>query len=828
MIKKCLPAIFFLYSISANAVNYYFSTTTGNDEYTQEQAQHSSTPWNSLEKLQSVMASLQPGDSIFFKCGDVFTGSVEITRSGTAQKPIVFASYGNGFKPMISGLIKIVNWTSAGNGIWDAALPSPQVFRMLLLNGNFQHMGRTPNASQPHAGYMQISDAAKGQLTSPFIEQQSDLQDAELIIRKDRWILDRETVISQTTSRLNYAAGNTAAPKKGYGFFIQNHRSTLDEKGEWCVNFKTNRLSIFLQNGNPSSQRVEISAVRTLMNIHGQEYLQINNLTFMGAGETALSISNSQWIKISDCNFLYSADTAVRLANATHHELTGCKFDYSANIAFDGANANFILIKNNIFLRTGIFPGMGGNGSGSYEAVMLGGNNNVIEGNRIDTTGYIPVTFSGNSVTIKNNSINYFGFIKDDCGGIYTWNNSKQATENTARIISGNIVLNGKGAGEGTDAPARLPVNGIYLDDNSSNVKVNGNTVAGCSQYGIFIHNARSVEASHNTVYNNKVQLAMVHDGIAVNSPVKNNTISNNILFAKEESQLAALYKTIDSRIEGFGDFDNNIYGRAINNQLIIEVVCTKDKSGSDLLMDVGEWKKKSGKDEHSIQSIFSFKPYSVGNYTSTNSISNGAFNSNTSGVSAYSPAGNIRISWSGDSKRNDGALAINFTGVTENAKRSSVIIKAGSVTAGKNYLTNYSIAGSNLSEPVEIYLRQSGSPYKDISERKLIPARSLKSEYEVLLVPSVSESNTSLVFGIGEQSATLLMDNLSLRQANITLHEIGNSLRFEYNDTNIARSFLLSAAYMDNFNTSYSRMVILKPYTSILLFRQDFNVVNR
>src|SRR6478735_8640416 len=85
----CMMAIFLLQSVlPAQATNYYFSSSSGDDAFTSTQAQNPVTPWKSLNKLNSFFNSIVAGDSILLKCGDIFYGSIVVTRSGTSAKPI--------------------------------------------------------------------------------------------------------------------------------------------------------------------------------------------------------------------------------------------------------------------------------------------------------------------------------------------------------------------------------------------------------------------------------------------------------------------------------------------------------------------------------------------------------------------------------------------------------------------------------------------------------------------------------------------------------------------------------------------------------------------
>src|SRR5690606_19277784 len=95
--------------------------------------------------------------------------------------------------------------------------------------------------------------------------------------------------------------------------------------------------------------------------------------------------------------------------------------------------------------------------------------------------------------------------------GIYTYDSRGAGGGTYDRKVIGNIVLNGLGAPEETPSSDGA-AEGIYLDDNSYDVEVTGNTVANCGSRGIFIHNAGAFMLSRNTIFNNGMQLSTVHD----------------------------------------------------------------------------------------------------------------------------------------------------------------------------------------------------------------------------------------------------------------------------------------------------------------------------
>src|SRR5438477_4428199 len=147
------------FSEKINATNYYFSSTDGDDSRSSAQAQNSLTPWKTIDKLNSIFSSIQPGDHIFFKRGDVFYGSINITKSGSSGLPITFDAYGIGVNPVISGLGSVTSWTSIGTNLWEStsSVSTLSTLNMVVINGNFQPIGRYPKLNNANSGYLTIN-----------------------------------------------------------------------------------------------------------------------------------------------------------------------------------------------------------------------------------------------------------------------------------------------------------------------------------------------------------------------------------------------------------------------------------------------------------------------------------------------------------------------------------------------------------------------------------------------------------------------------------------------------------------------------------------------
>ena len=91
---------FFLVAHSASATTYYVDATGGNDS---NNGTSTGTAWQTTTKVTNVAGGFVAGDSILFKRGETWTGTVTIAASGTSGNPITFGAYGSGVLPVING-----------------------------------------------------------------------------------------------------------------------------------------------------------------------------------------------------------------------------------------------------------------------------------------------------------------------------------------------------------------------------------------------------------------------------------------------------------------------------------------------------------------------------------------------------------------------------------------------------------------------------------------------------------------------------------------------------------------------------------------------------
>ncbi|HYE53800.1 MAG TPA: right-handed parallel beta-helix repeat-containing protein [Chitinophagaceae bacterium] len=794
---------------------YYFSASTGNDAHSEQQAQNMSTPWRSLAKLNEFMPGLRPGDSVLFSRGDVFRGSMIINVSGGAAERIVFGAYGNGSDPVISGFVSPANWGEAGNNTWQADVATGAV-NMVLVNGMLTPPGRYPNN-----GYLIIANAGTNQLSGNELFGAANWTGAEAVIRKNRWVLDRDHITQHAGNTIYFDATSGYQPLQGYGYFIQHHRSTLDLQGEWYFDATRNKFYMHAGNQQPGQMNIQVSTGSHLVQIQDQSFITFYSLRFEGANHHAFFLENAMDVHIIQCSISFTGINAIQAGSSNGLRLQNCTILHTGNIALNANNCSGFSISNNLIRNTGTVPGMGQNNSGAYESIIINGNTNTIAHNAIDSTGYIPITFGGNDVLINNNLITNFAFIKDDGGGIYTWNNQPGAPQNNNRTIRENIILNGIGAGTGTDNPTSSEVHGIYIDDNAGNVTVSGNSIAHCSRYGIYIHNAHDLVISRNTLFNNLAQLGMTHDNAAPNSPIRNVRTTSNIFFARTANQMAAEFRTIKNDLDHFGYFDSNYYCRPLREDLLIFTSYQQNGVYQNNLRDLEGWQSAFYHDLHSMRTPVRIAAYSIHNILGSNKYPNGRFNTGIGGLYAYANANNVTTSWTNAAGLDDGALRVQFNSQSGTYNQASVIIGAGSVQAGTTYVLRFSLRSSNEFRNMQAFLRKSQSPYNDLSERKLLRMRGERSEHEFVFTATASESDASIVFELGEQADPVYLDNIQLYEASVQFTNPDDSIRFEHNASAAAKTITLDGAYIDVKENAYHSSITLKPYTSAVLIKR-------
>ena len=83
----------------------------------------------------------------------------------------------------------------------------------------------------------------------------------------------------------------------------------------------------------------------------------------------------------------------------------------------------------------------------------------------------------------------------------------------------------------------------------------------------------------------------------------------------------------------------------------------------------------------------------------------------------------------------------------------------------------------------------------------------------------STNETGAQIVFK-AEEINKYYLDNIQLYEADAAITNIDDSLRFEYNATQVNKTVSLAENYVDTKNNKYSNSIVLPPYTSAVLIK--------
>lgn len=527
----------------------YYVSTSGSDA---NNGTSSATPWQTLSKVNSMMSSFAPGDVISLNKGDVFVGSLIITKAGASGNPITYTAYGSGANPIISGFNDVTAWTNTGGNIWrsTSAASTLTYVNVVSVGGVNTPMGRTPNAG---SYYAITSATGHATVTLSGLPSSPNLTGAEYISSTSAsWVKSRNIITSHSGSTLNTAinyilpSGYPAYNYSNRGF-IQNALSTLDAANEWYFDKSTKQISIY---STSAPTGVKVTTVDSLVKISAA-FITINGIDFQGANTDAIQlVGASNNATIQNCNFRYVGDMGVQVLNNTspNATITGNTFTDVMNSAitdiYTNSNSNWTVTSNTI-TNCNMVEGQMGSVDGQNMGICLSADNGtgqLIQYNSIDNCGYIGIGSYGQSYNVRNNLVNHYCTYNTDGGGIYTGNHG------TSRFIVGNIVLNGMSG----------QAQGIYVDDNGSNVFIWDNTVYNAGANGIYLHNAHEIEVRRNTVWRCPVSsFNMGHDA---NDLTRNTTIRANkfILAATNTNQGNCAYGTSENSENNFGTSDSN------------------------------------------------------------------------------------------------------------------------------------------------------------------------------------------------------------------------------------------------------------------------------
>ncbi|MCO5274613.1 MAG: right-handed parallel beta-helix repeat-containing protein [Flavobacteriales bacterium] len=636
--KVLATALLATSALLAQATDYYVSPT-GNDS---NNGTSPSTAWKTIDRVNQLSFTLQPGDKVLFQRGGTWRGEVFLGTSGAAGQPITVGAYGSGPKPIIKGSNLVGGWTVHQGNIWKATVAADKLAQVYV---GGQRM--TP-ARYPNSGWLRNTQGGGTQLQSNDITQPSGYWNGAIcVLRSSSSSFDTLRVTSQVNGTLHFAGSTFNLGNEAWGFFMRGKLSELDSPGEWFYDKAAQQLYLWAPgNANPNNLEVE-AAVR----LYGvwctwhRHHMSVKDLDLRHQLRAGVYDEDADHVVVDGCSFsqLYHAILAGG-TNGTYINNT-IRDTYATAIPAFGNNA---LIAYNTLNNIAVVDGDGEHQWG-YFGIRAGGYGTVVRGNRLDTIGYMGIT-SGLDQLIEKNVVRHTMATMNDGGGI-TLDGSD------GLVIQDNIVGDPIGSwqnGSPPVAPHNVPMGiGIYFGNTSiKNTTVQRNTVYNCPQYGMYVDHTMvttGVQVKDNTFFNNGTgfaagaQLAMADYSNAIGAgatapyhvPAYNDVYSGNVMYSLTKDQPCMLqYHCYSATPVVYGSFANNRYFNPYNE---LSIKTTNFIDGyQNRAFTLERWQAEKATDAGSTRSPLRLSAYSTVQELGSNLVANGQFTNNVNGWTGW------------------------------------------------------------------------------------------------------------------------------------------------------------------------------------------------
>ncbi len=310
------------------------------------------------------------------------------------------------------------------------------------------------------------------------------------------------------------------------------------------------------------------------------------------------------------------------------------------------------------------------------------------------------------------------------------------------------------------------------------------------------------------------------NDGKNNPSVLRDLSATNNIFFAKDQTQFPARMATAFNDIQSFGIVDSNTYVRPTDDNQLITGQLLGDPT-TTTYYTLPEWQSYSGFDAHSIGLPLKISTYQVNGLIGSNLYPNGQFTTNKNNFQVWSPTGNTMLAWDGTNKIT-GAGSVKIipqVSKTDYALITGSLSTVVPVSPSKNYLLRFTTIGTTEKGLLRVHLRRMGAPYTSLTPLQTASFGTAKKTHEFLFTAPTANDAATFVIQLREDSGVTYIDDIEFHEANVTV--LNDQFRFEYNASDLSKTISLDTTYTDINNKPYAGSVTLAPWTSIILIKK-------
>jgi hypothetical protein len=267
--------------------------------------------------------------------------------------------------------------------------------------------------------------------------------------------------------------------------YLYNTLELLDRPGEWVLDH-AKRLVYLWPPSDASLDEIEISTATTLLDLDGARGVSVSDLTLEATRGDAVSMRRVEDIRLSDCVVRNAGNRGVVL-QGRNSVVERCAIENTgdAGLLLDGGD-RATLESGGLSARANVITGTGAWTRTYAPAIEVRGVGNHVAGNLIRHLPHAAILLAGNDHVVELNRITDVAYETGDVGAIY------MGRDWAARgnVIRGNLIERVTGVG-------RYGATGVYLDDFTSGTVVENNVLLDMHR-GVLIGGGRENEIRGN------------------------------------------------------------------------------------------------------------------------------------------------------------------------------------------------------------------------------------------------------------------------------------------------------------------------------------------
>ncbi len=754
--------------------------------------------WRTLSRLQQAIDAgvFASGGSVLLERGGVYPGGLSIRD----LKSFTLSSYGAGTPPEITGLIPLTNWERVAENRWRAVCAQcSRPPSILSRDRRTLPLARWPNANASDGGYRTYRSANGSiSITDPLLPPGIDWTGAEVVLRTAPWILDRLPVISHRGAILTFGRPATYSIPEGFGYFLQNHLAALDQDGEWTFDPATRAVTVFLTSTTPADHQFAVSVTDRLLHLTRCEGIEINDIQLTGSSISNVEIRNSSRIQISNVFSGQAGELGIGCIKCRDFQMRDSEIEGALNTGLDVYECSNCLVERNRIRNIATFAGMGRSGDAQYNGVNFGGRNAILSRNQVSRTGYLGIDVRGSAEIIQN-LVSDFNLVKTDGAGIYMWRNRDVR-------ITGNLVRNGIGARGGV--PWTQPAtHGIYIDDQTEDVRIAGNSVLNVEGHGIFLHNTRGVRIDGNTVVDAGQAQVFYDDSASGGFQVTATTVRDNVFVGLRPGALQSGARSIASPefYRSLGWMSGNVYCSPFGEAIFGSSLPEQPR------MLLESWRRLVGTDGDARTCETRFQLYPVARVTGPDRVANGRFDTDLRYWFGW-PLESLSATW------DNGRMQLRNTGSAPLVHYDTFV---GAVEAGKFYRVRFDAFSDQPNRLMHVYLRKAEGDFALLTEAADVALGPLSRRYELVLQASRTESGSLAIFELPNASQVVWLDNVQVEPVDVQPIPPEAAVRVEVNETFAPRTLVAGEEWTEPSGRSWPRgsRILMNPLSVHVYF---------